>query len=172
MQLDQFPAYFKIEQLIVPPAQSRRKPTGFFAKWWKSSDSSSSKSPRLEPRFVAFEEGYIVIMNYMPELPTRDYGVFDEREDGSLKPLPELAWNAEITQAREIFDLDEVHLVNYKTVVNLEDPADNYLIIELIFSHYKIEPRPDNEALERKDEVMTFNIEFGDLEDFIAEVRF
>ncbi len=42
MVLDQFPAFFKIEQLIVPPAKSRRRPTGFFAKWWKASDSTEA----------------------------------------------------------------------------------------------------------------------------------
>jgi hypothetical protein len=73
--------------------------------------------------------------------------------------------------AREIFDLDEIHLANYNMVSTLDDPEDNYLIIELLFSNYKIESRPESELLERKDETITFNIEYGDLEDFIAEVR-
>jgi hypothetical protein len=86
MLLDQFPAYFKIEQLIVPIA--RRKPTGFFAKWWKASESLSE--PRLEPRFIAFEDGYILIMNYCPELPLRDFGVFNDAEGTQVKPLPDV----------------------------------------------------------------------------------
>jgi hypothetical protein len=69
MLLDQFPAYFKIEQLVVPQAKSRRKPTGFFAKWWKSSASETEVTPRLEPRFIAFEDGYLILLNYCPELP-------------------------------------------------------------------------------------------------------
>ena len=54
----------------------------------------------------------------------------------------------------------------------LEDPEDNYLIVELIFSVYRLEQRPESEALERRDETITFNVEYGDLEDFVSEVRF
>jgi hypothetical protein len=73
--------------------------------------------------------------------------------------------------AREMFDLDEIHLANYNMVSALEDPHDNYLIVELVFSQYKLEQRPESEVLERRDETIAFNIEYDDLEDFIAEVR-
>jgi hypothetical protein len=54
----------------------------------------------------------------------------------------------------------------------MSDPEEAYLIIELTFSHYKVECRPDNEELERIDETVTINIEYGDLEDFVAEIRY
>jgi hypothetical protein len=176
MLLDQFPAYFKIEQLIVPQVKSRRKPTGFFAKWWKSSSTANeATAPVLEPRFLAFEEGYLILLNYCPELPKRNYGAFEEEEvTAHQKPLPELEWNAEVTVAREMFDLDEIHLANFNMVSALEDPHENYLIVELLFSRYKLEQRPESDSgveEERRDETIAFNIEFADLEDFIAEVR-
>ena len=74
----------------MPTVKERRKPTGFFAKWWKGSESTDPKTAQLEPRFVAFDDGYLLIMNYCLELPKRDYGIFNDTEGGNVKPLPEM----------------------------------------------------------------------------------
>ncbi len=114
----------------------------------------------------------MVIMNYMPEMPVRDFGIFNEADQGQqVKPLPEVQWNTQVTMTRELFDLDEIHLANYKEVSASADTEDSYIILELCFSDYRLEQRPDSEAIGRRDETITFNVDFVDLEDFIAEVR-
>lgn len=156
--LDQLPSYFKIEQLIVPQT-AKKKPSGFFAKWWKGTKEEPENKPTLEPRFIAFDAGHILIMKYLPEMPLRDYGVYNQLNADNVKPLPEMQWNAEVTLCREIFDLDEIHLANYRMVQALEDPSDNYLILELFLSGYHLEKKPGMPVEQSRDETVTFNIE-------------
>lgn len=65
------------------PESKIKKKKGFFAKFWNAPITEQA-DPFLEPRFIAFEEGHILVMQYMPEMVTRDFGVFSAKE----KPLP------------------------------------------------------------------------------------
>ena len=100
----------------------------FFSKYWYGAASSSQKSKQpkaiVEPRYLAFENGYFMMLKYLSDMPLRDYGVFDSNSTASsnqgqknaaslVKALPEIQWDSEVTYMRQVFDLRRVVLANY-----------------------------------------------------------
>jgi len=115
MVLESFPAYFKVGQLSksgVTPLPKNNK--SFFSNWFKRKETKKFDPLKLvvTPRFIVFEDGFLIFLKYHKPHLTRDFGFYDTQ--GVQKKLPEMKFDAEVTYSRHLRDLYKLDLVNVK----------------------------------------------------------
>ena len=76
-----------------------------------------------------------------------------------------------MTFCRPLYDLDRVQMVNYDFVNALDDPSEEYLVVEMFFSSVNSDQTSMMINDVKPEECITFNIEYDDMEEFVAEIR-
>ena len=119
--IDQLEAYFKVEmavpneqlkkdenelkapekEVVEEPPKQKKNRWGYLKKWFTL---SAPKTPEpeeeeedpeiLATRFLSFEEGSLLVLQYLPNKPIRDYGPFKPQKEENAKPLPAVQWDA------------------------------------------------------------------------------
>ena len=115
MILECFPSYFKVGQLL-PSSEidfTPNKNKSFFSIWWKKKDPLQFDPSKLNvsPRFIVFEDGFLMFLKYQRPHTTRDFGIFNLEE--ARKKLPEMVFDSEVTYQRHLKDLFRLHLMNF-----------------------------------------------------------
>ena len=105
----------------------------------ESEDAKEEETSVIATRFIAFDEGHIVILQNLPTKPRRDYGPFTCKPNERSKPIPVVQWDSQITFARPIEALSEIQIVNFNLISSLEDPDENLVMIVLNFAHTSTE---------------------------------
>ena len=139
-----------------------KQPKTWLSKLWKY------KAPKvigasLEPRFVSFEEGRMIILKYFNEVYFRDYGVFKSTTSNGC---PKQQFNSEVTWEMDLFNLDGIDLQNYEDV-KIKGWGEQ-VTMQFIFSIFDLnleEGQSPNQLL------VTMQINADDLGDFISELR-
>ena len=88
------------------------------AKEEKESDDEKAENETtvLVTRFIAFEAGCTLVLQYLPQRPVRHYGPFTSRPGEVARPIPDVQWDSKILQAYRIEDLKRVILHDYKLI--------------------------------------------------------
>ena len=88
----------------------------------------------MTTRFLAFEQGMVLIMLYIEEKPLRDYGAFNSHPNDTSRPIPAIQWDSMVTQTYNLSCIREVHLVNYKLISSMPHVGDDLVTVLMIFA--------------------------------------
>ena len=88
----------------------------------------------LATRFLAFDEGCLLTMQYLRDKPHRSYCEFNSHPNDTSRPIPSVQWDSQVTAAYRITNLREIHLLNYKLIQGLPDAEERMATILLIFA--------------------------------------
>ena len=102
------------------------------------------------------------------------------------KPLPQILWDSQITNAQRLSNLKEIHLINYRLIEGLAEPDEDLVTVSLLFAevNHDIVPVTVNERIQPLDMAvrqnynaysepfaLTFLIEFAEIEEFLREIK-
>ena len=136
----------------------------------------------LATRFITFEEGSVIVLQYLPLKPLRDYGAFKPPADETGKPLPVVQWDSQVVWSDRIINLRQVNLLNYEMVSQMDDPEDSLIEVQMVFSEiaFDVVPvtRQDPTAHSRpycspfqNESQLSFLLEYEDVEELFTELR-
>ena len=141
----------------------------------------------LATRFLSFNEGCLLLLQYLPHKPTREYATFTEGPaHEKSRPIPEIVWDSMTIEAQRLNSLKEIHLLNYRVIAEIEEPEETLVSVALMFAdvnhdfvpiteHGQIltfdSAKRDGYNAYRQATSLCFMIEFDDVEDFINEIR-
>ena len=113
------------------PPEKKNK-WGYLKTWFTLSkpkppepEVSDEDQEVLATRFISFAEGSIVVLQYLPLKPMRDYGPFTSLQQENAKPLPTLSWDSQIVYTNRVNNLRQVNLLNYEMISQMEEPEDS-----------------------------------------------
>ena len=108
----------------------------------KEREKAEEETYVLATRFIAFEAGCTIVLQYLPTRPSRDFGPFTSMPNEKARPIPDIQWDSQILQAYRLESLKQIHLVNYQLIEQLDDPDENLVTIRMTFAEPEIDHVP------------------------------
>ena len=121
----------------------------FNAKNNKLRQQAEEETLILVTRFIAFHEGCLLIMQYLKNKPSRDYGLFNKHPTDTSRPIPAIQWDSMVTSAYRLSNIREIHLLNFRESEMQQDPDDKMVTVLLIFAevNHDLIPIVQNEVI-------------------------
>lgn len=93
------------------------------------------------------------MLQYLPQVVERNYAMFSVQPGENGKPLPQVLWDSQITNAQRLSNLKEIHLMNYRMIEGLEDPDEDLVTVSMLFAeiNHDIVPITLNEKIQPLD---------------------
>ena len=123
---------WKLKTMVTSKIKATQKRTQ--ADKEKLKEKAEEDTMVLATRFLAFDEGCLLMMQYLHNRPIRDYCEFNLHPADTSRPIPSVQWDSQVTNAYRINNLREIHLLNYKLIQGLPDAEENLCTILLIFA--------------------------------------
>ena len=96
----------------------------------------------MATRFIAFDQGCLLTLQYLNDKPLRDYGQFNTHPNDTSRPIPSVQWDSQVTNAYRLLNIREIHMLNYKLIEALPNSEENLVTVLIIFAEVNYDHVP------------------------------